>query len=214
MDNSVNGDKAYDLEPWANDVCLKDVLEMGTVNRTVRLILKLVETMEKTPITTMSKTESIPMLWERVKELKPKNFEDLIHTCHDHGTYKMSVEKLEEEAILRAKIAREDTEREEKEKKARDKRSEEEINSTDENEPSSQKERKCFSLGFDTVNDEGTCVIPSLSCMSLCPLWCTHVFLFLLCLKQLHILSLDTPTWMDMSLTTLLNTTTVVCVFY
>ena len=74
---------------------------------------------------------------------RPKNFEDLIHACHEHGAYKTSAEKLEDDDLLRAKFSREDAERE---TKARDKRSAEEISSADESEPTSFKERKRVSL--------------------------------------------------------------------
>ena len=85
----------------------------------------------------------------------------------------MSVEKLEEEDIRRAKFPGENGGCE---KRTCDKRPVEEITSVDEGESSVFKERKRGSLVSDAVNEEGTCVISSLSHMSLCPLLCTHVF--------------------------------------
>lgn len=64
-------------------------------------------------------------------------------------------------------------------KKTRDKRPTEEINSDDEIESSSSKERNRVSLGIDAdldvFNDEGTCDIPFSSYMTPCPLLPTHV---------------------------------------
>jgi hypothetical protein len=155
MTHGAKGDKAPDLEPWIDDERLKDVLQMGSVIRDIKLIQKLAEALENAPIAPMPKTESIPLLREKTKELKPKKIEDLIHTCHEHGDFKMSVEKLEED-LLRAKFARKDAERE---KKACDKRTADEMSSADEDERSSSKERKRTSSGINTdiFNDEGTC---------------------------------------------------------
>ena len=101
-----------------------------------------------------------------------------------------------EEDLLREKFPHE---RSEYEKKARDKRPADEISSSDEREPPSFKERNRVSLGFDTVNDEGTCVIPFLSCMTLRPLLHTHVFCCCYgsnncaCFRLMHILGYTCP---------------------
>jgi hypothetical protein len=55
----------------------KNFKDQATINRVVKLIHKLVEVMETTPIGTMSKTESILMLWETVKDLSPERLLDL-----------------------------------------------------------------------------------------------------------------------------------------
>ena len=172
MGNLTNVDKTLDPEPWANDERLKDAFQVGTVNRVIKLIRKLAETLEKAPTSPMSKTVSIPMMWESVKELKQKNFEDLQNACLEHDAYQLSSEKLEEEDIQRAKFVCENARRE---KRARDKRLVEEISLSDEDEPTASKEHKCGSLDSDVVNDEGTCVISSPSHMSLRPLLRTHV---------------------------------------
>ena len=112
MSSRTNGDKTLDPEPWTNDECLKDVFQVVTVNRVIKLIRKLAETLEKAPTVSMPKTESIPMLWESVKELKQKNFEDLQNSCLEHDAYHLSPEKLEEEDIQRAKFGRENARRE------------------------------------------------------------------------------------------------------
>jgi hypothetical protein len=119
MGNLGEGDKAPDPEPWANDERLKDFLKMDTIIRTVRLIQKLAESMEKTPIGVILKTESIPMLWEKVKDLKPESILDLQKTLLEHGAYRQSEQKDKEENLEREKFARQMTE---VDKKARDKR--------------------------------------------------------------------------------------------
>ncbi len=50
MSNSEQDEEASDLEPWANDVRLKDFKHQGTINKVVRLILKLADAMQKAPI--------------------------------------------------------------------------------------------------------------------------------------------------------------------
>ncbi len=72
MNSRSNDDNAPDPEPWANDERLKDTMQVGTVNKTIRLIKLLAVTLEKAPIGPMSKTQSIPILWESAKELKQK----------------------------------------------------------------------------------------------------------------------------------------------
>jgi hypothetical protein len=56
-----------------HDERLKNFKGQVTINRVVKLIHKLAEAMETAPIGTMPKTESIPMLWETVKDLSPEN---------------------------------------------------------------------------------------------------------------------------------------------
>jgi hypothetical protein len=149
MGSLTDRDKVPIPEPWAN------------INRTVNLIHKLVETMETVPIGPMPKTESIPMLWETVKDLRPENLLDLQKACLVHGTYDQSEEKNKEQNLQREKsvfLKAED------DKKARDKRMSEEISSADESEASSSKKQKCVppgtNTGIDSFNDEGTCATP------------------------------------------------------
>ena len=90
MSGSEQGEEASDLEPWANDVRLQDFKHQDTINKVVRLILRLAEAMEKTPIGPMPKTKSIPMMWEMVKELKQENIRDLQDVCREHAEYELS----------------------------------------------------------------------------------------------------------------------------
>jgi hypothetical protein len=119
MGSLGEGDKAPDPEPWANDERLKDFLKMDTIIRAVRLIQKLAEAMEKAPIGAMLKTESIPMLWEKVKDLKPESILDLQKALLEHGAYRQSEQKDKEDNLEREKFARPMAEFD---KKARDKR--------------------------------------------------------------------------------------------
>ena len=113
MNSCSNDDNAPDPEPWANDERLKDVMQVGTVNKTIRLIKLLPVALEKAPIVPMPKTQSIPMLWESAKELKQKNFEDLQNAFLEHEAYVLSPEKLATENARRAQFAIIDTSLEE-----------------------------------------------------------------------------------------------------
>ncbi len=209
MRNGEKGDKPDHLEPWADDERLNDVFQKGTVIRDIKLINKLAETLEKSPIAPMLKIESIPLLWEKSKELKPKNFEDLIHTCHEHGSFKMSVEKLQEETLVRTQHVREDAERE---KKARDKRSADEMSSSDEDERSPSKERKRTSSDMNTgiFNDEGTYANSNSQLHDIVVFVAHTCSLLLLWFKQLRILCL-VSLLMHMSLRILLRTPIWIC---
>jgi hypothetical protein len=72
MNGRSNDDNVPDPEPWANDERLKDVMQVGTVNKVITLIKLLAAALEKAPVAPMPKTQSIPMLWESAKELKQK----------------------------------------------------------------------------------------------------------------------------------------------
>ncbi len=76
-DNHTERDKVPNPEPWSNDECLKIFKDQTVINRSVKLLHKLVEAMETVSIGTMPKTESIPMLWETVKDLIPESLLDL-----------------------------------------------------------------------------------------------------------------------------------------
>ncbi len=89
MGSHTDNDKKPIPEPWANDERLKNFKDQVTINRAVKLIHKLAETMETTPIGTMP-TESIPMLWETVKDLRPESLLDLQNACLDYGAYEQS----------------------------------------------------------------------------------------------------------------------------
>ena len=161
MGSRTDNDKAPIPEPWANDERLKNFKGQAAINRAVKLIHKLAEAMEAAPIGPMPRTESIPMLWETVKDLNPESILDLQKACLDHGVYEQSEEKNKEENLQREKIARHKAE---DAKKARDKRMAEEISSADESEPSSFKKQKRIppgtNAGIDAFNDEGTCATP------------------------------------------------------
>ena len=139
MGSRTDNDKGTIPEPWVNDECLKNFKDQTTINRVVKLIHKLVEVMETAPIGTMSKTESILILWETDKDLSPESLLDLQKACLDHGAYEQSEEKNKEENLQREKSVRQKAE---DDKKARDKRMVEEINSADESESSSSQEQK------------------------------------------------------------------------
>ncbi len=161
MGSRTDDDKAPIPEPWANDECLKIFKGQAGINRAVKLIHKLAETMETAPIGPMPRTESIPMLWETVKDLNPESILDLQKACLVHGVYEQSEEKNKEENLQREKSAHQKSE---DAKKARDKRMTEEISSADESEPSSSKKQKRApsgtNAGIDSFNDEGTCATP------------------------------------------------------
>ncbi|NBO32239.1 MAG: hypothetical protein EBV05_11790, partial [Cyanobacteria bacterium WB6_1B_304] len=101
MGSRTDNDKAPIPERWANDECLKNFKGQVVINRAVKLIHKLAETMEAAPIGPMPRTESIPMLWETVKDLNPENILDLQKACLDHGVYEQSEEKNKEENLQR-----------------------------------------------------------------------------------------------------------------
>ena len=77
MSGSEQVEEDPDLEPWVKDDRLKDYRLQGTINKVVKLILRLAEAMKKAPIGPMPETESIPMLWEKVKDLKQDRILDL-----------------------------------------------------------------------------------------------------------------------------------------
>ena len=85
MDRHDQSEEAPDLEPWANDERLQNFKTQGTINKVVRLILRVAEAMEEAPIGPMPKTKSIPMMWEMVKDLKPQSILDLQNACREHA---------------------------------------------------------------------------------------------------------------------------------
>jgi hypothetical protein len=116
----------------------------------------------------MSKTKSIPMMWEMVKELKPENIRDLEDSCREHAQYGA----IQEGNIDREKFAREVTNLK---KKSNDKRPGEDMNEEEEEEIPTSRERKSTSSDiFNVLQDEGTCVNSNFNCMTLCPLLHTH----------------------------------------
>jgi len=114
MGSRTDNDKTPIPEPWANDERLKNFKGQAAINRAVKLIHKLAEAMETAPIGPMPKTESIPMLWETVKDLSPESLLDLQKACLDHGAYEQSEEKNKEENLQREKSARQRAEDEKK----------------------------------------------------------------------------------------------------
>ena len=114
MGSRTDNDKTPIPEPWANDERLKNFKGQATINRAVKLIHKLAEAMETAPIGPMPKTESIPMLWETVKDLSSESLLDLQNACLDHGAYEQSEEKNKEENLQREKSARQRAEDEKK----------------------------------------------------------------------------------------------------
>jgi hypothetical protein len=187
--------EALDPEPWANDERLKDVFKKSTVIRDIKLIHKLADALDKTPIAPMPKSESIPILWEKSKDLKEQNFNDLINACHEHGAYRQCEEKTEEEKRQREKYER-DLEEYQKKQSARvlldsGKRPADEMSAPDEDGFSSTKERKSTSFGMNTdAPDEGTCANSNLQLHDIVAFVAyTRPFL-LLWLKQLRMLCL------------------------
>jgi hypothetical protein len=114
MGSRTDNDKTPIPEPWANDERLKNFKGQAAINRAVKLIHKLAEAMETAPIGPMPKTESIPMLWETVKDLSSESLLDLQNACLDHGAYEQSEEKNKEENLQREKSARQRAEDEKK----------------------------------------------------------------------------------------------------
>ena len=173
MSGSEEGRGALDPEPWANDERLQDVLKKSAVIRAIKLIHKLADALEKAPIAPMPKSESIPLLWEKSKDLKEQNFNDLINACHEHDAYRQCDEKTKEENRLREKFAREDEEY--LKKQQREKRPAEEINEVDEEAiPLSRERKRTSSDIFNVLQDEGTCANSNSNCMTLWPLLRTH----------------------------------------
>ena len=229
MNSCSNDDNAPDPEPWANDERLKDPMQVGTVNKAIRLIKLLAAALEKASVAPMPKTQSIPMLWESAKELKQKNFEDLQNACLEHEAYVMSPEKFAAENARRAQLSiidasLEESRREQRERaetrraqRDRDKRPAEEISSAEDDGPTVFKQHKRVPLGSDAGNDEGTYATSSPSRVSLRPLLCTHVccscygtnnracYRSMRLLGCIHLLTtlLNASTWMHMPATSL-----------
>jgi len=166
MSRREQSEEAPNLEPWANDERLQDVLKKSAVIRAIKLIHKLADALEKAPIAPMPKSESIPLLWEKAKDLKEQNFTDLINACHEHDAYRQCDEKTKEENRLREKFEREDEEY--RKKQQREKRSAEEMNEADEEAIPLSRERKRISSDiFNVLQDEGTCANSNSNCMTL-----------------------------------------------
>ena len=132
--------------------------------------------MERSPVAPTPKAESIPKLWEAVKDLKPESIMELTNTLVAHGAYEQSDEKRSEEKRSREEFAREWAELEplsEEERhawckakvaqQARDKRSAEEMQEEEfEEAVSSSKARKIKEniMRRPLANAEGTCANP------------------------------------------------------
>jgi hypothetical protein len=177
MSDSEESRGALDPEPWANDERLQDVLKKSAVIRAIKLIHKLADALEKAPIAPMPKSESIPLLWEKAKDLKEQNFNDLINACHEHDAYRQCDEKTKEENRHREKCAREDEEY--LKKQQREKRPAEEMEEEEEEAiPLSRERKRTASDIFNVLQDEGTCANSNSNCMTLWPLLRTHALCY------------------------------------
>jgi hypothetical protein len=169
MNHREPNEESPDLEPWVNDERLQNFKTQGTINKVVRLILRVAEAMEEAPIGPMPKTKSIPMMWEMVKDLKPENIRDLQDACREHAEYGaiQTGQKTEREKFARdlANL----------QQKSHDKRPADEMSSAEEEEMPSSKERKRTASDiFGVLQDEGTCANSNFNCMTLCPLLRAH----------------------------------------
>jgi hypothetical protein len=166
--------------------------------------------LEKAPIAPIPKSESIPLLWEKSKDLKERNFNDLINACHEHDDYRQCDEKTKEENRLREKFAREDEEY--LKKQQREKNPAEEINETDEEEVPSSKERKRTASDiFSVLPDEGTCANSNFNCTTFV-LCCAHMLFAIVTVQTIaHALFGRIP--MHMPLRTLLRAPVWICMF-
>jgi len=173
-------DEEYRLKPWEDDERRRNPMILVTFNTFTSLVQKFGTLAEKLPDCSMPKSESIPAMWETVKDLKPTSLEKLQNTIQSlEGALKIAdadsknskdEEMLEEINTKKdEKSARESDMnieairlREAAEKAARDKRRTEddgEIEGVD----SSFKEHK-LKTGFERhppVNAEGTCIKPT-----------------------------------------------------
>jgi hypothetical protein len=171
MASREQSEEAPDLEPWANDERLQDVIQQPKINKVVRIILRLVDAMEKAPIGPMPKTKSIPRMWEMVKDLNSKKISDLQDACREHAEYGAIGQQTEHEnfACDLANL----------QKKSNDKSPADEMIEADEEEVPSSKERKGTASDiFSVLPDEGTCVNSNFNCMTLCPLLRTHALCY------------------------------------
>jgi hypothetical protein len=173
MSRQEQGEEAPDLEPWANDERLQDVTRLGTINKVVRIILRLPDTMENAPIGPMPKTKSIPMMWEMVKELKQENISKLQDACREHAEYgaTQAGQKTDREKFALDLVNLR--------KPSNDKRPAEEMEEAEEEEIPPPRERKrTVSDIFNVLQDEGTCDNSNSNCMTLWPLLRTHALYY------------------------------------
>jgi hypothetical protein len=173
MDRHDQSEEAPDLEPWANDERLQNFKTQGTINKVVRLILRVAEAMEEAPIGPMPKTKSIPMMWEMVKDLKPQSILDLQNACREHAEYGaiQAGQKTDREKFARdlANL----------QKKSNGMRPADEMSEAEEEEiqPSRERKRTASDI-FNVLQDEGTCANSNSNCMTLWPSLRTHALCY------------------------------------
>ena len=59
--------------PWTDDDRLNDPFILGTFNTVINLIQEFATLAENLPEGRIPKTQSIPVMWETVKDLKPES---------------------------------------------------------------------------------------------------------------------------------------------
>jgi len=169
MDRHDQSEEAPDLEPWANDERLQNFKTQGTINKVVRLILRVAEATEEAPIGPMPKTKSTPMMWEMVKDLKPQSILDLQNACREHAEYGaiQAGQKTDREKFARdlANL----------QKKSNGMRPADEMSEAEEEEiqPSRERKRTASDI-FNVLQDEGTCANSNSNCMTSWPC-CAHM---------------------------------------
>ena len=73
-------------KPWEGDERLKDITLLAEINRVVKLVIRLAEALEKVPVGVVPKAETIPKLWESVKDLKKENIAKMCQSSHHDTT--------------------------------------------------------------------------------------------------------------------------------
>ena len=131
-------------KPWEGDERLKDITLLAEINRVVKLVIKLAEAMEKVPVGAVPKAETIPKLWESVKDLKKENIAKITAATLDLGACTAQAKEETDFLFNKERRAREAVSRErENDKASRDKRSADEIQDENfEEAGSSSKSRK------------------------------------------------------------------------